>query len=141
MNHIVLSVESGSQRVLKEIMHKPLNLSIVERVISDCRELGISTDVAILMGLPGETKSDIEDAKDFFGSIKPNWFRFSMATPLVGSEMLDICLDKGYLKGDYLKCDFKKPIIETEDFTPEYIQETAYLLNLEFNFVRNVDGY
>ena len=53
--------------------------------------------------------------------------------------MLDICLDKGYLKGDYLKCDFKKPIIETEDFTPEYIQETAYLLNLEFNFVRNVD--
>lgn len=139
MNHIVLSVESGSQRVLKEIMHKPLNLAIVERVISDCRELGISTDVAILMGLPGETKNDIEDAKKFFNSIKPNWFRFSMATPLVGSEMLDICLEKGYLKGDYLKCDFKKPIIETEDFTPEYIQETTYLLNLEFNFVRNSD--
>lgn len=136
---LVLSVESGSSRVLKEIMHKPLNLGIVRRVVADCRDLGIASDISILIGLPGETKQDIEDALAFLKTIDATWFRISMATPLLGSEMLEICIKKGYLKGDYLSCDFKRAIIETEDFTAAYIQEKAYAMNLELNFVENAD--
>ena len=139
VNQLVLSVESGSDRVLREIMHKPLNLSIVKRVANDCRDLGIYTDVNILIGLPGETKQDIEEAGNFLKTINANWFRINVATPLVGSEMLAECLKKKYIKGDYLACDFKKAIIETEDFTVEYIQTKAYDLNLELNFVANSD--
>lgn len=137
LRQLVLSVESGSNRVLREVMHKPLNLSIVSRVIRDCRELGISPDVAILIGLPGETKKDIEDTRTFLKTLDATWFRINVATPLVGSEMLDISIKKKYLKGNYLDCDFKRAIIETEDFTAEYIQEKAYALNLELNFVEN----
>ena len=137
--HLILSVESGSDRVLKEVMHKVLNLSIVKRVIEDCRDLGIATDLSILIGLPGETKQDLEDALTFFKTINPTWFRISVATPLVGSEMLEICLKKNYIKGDYLDSDFKRCVVETEDFTSEYIQEKAYSMNLELNFVENGD--
>lgn len=139
VEHLVLSVESGSNRVLKQVMHKPLDLSIVERVIADCRDLGIATDVSILIGLPGETKQDIEDARAFFKTIKPTWFRISIATPLVGSEMLEICIKNDYIKGDYADCDFKTAVIETEDFSTEYLEEKAYALNLELNFVENGD--
>ncbi|HBL52316.1 MAG TPA: B12-binding domain-containing radical SAM protein [Candidatus Blackburnbacteria bacterium] len=139
LNELVLSVESGSDKVLREVMHKPLNLSIVKRVIKDCQELGIDTDVAILIGLPGETKKDIEDTRSFLKTLNATWFRINIATPLAGSEMLEICLRKNYLKGDYISCDFKRPVIGTEDFTPEYIQEKAYALNLELNFVENSD--
>ena len=139
VDHLILSVESGSNRVLKKIIHKPLNLSIVKRVINDCRELGIATDVAVLIGLPGETKQDIEDARSFFKTLNPTWFRFSIATPLVGSEMYDIGMKNNYIKGDYINCDFKRAIIETEDFTAAYIQEKAYSLNLELNFLLNGD--
>jgi len=137
MDNLVLSVESGSERVLREIMHKPLNLSIVKRVIRDCHELGISTDISILIGLPGETKQDIEDARSFLKTLDATWFRISMATPLVGSEMFDICMKNNYIKGEFLSCNFKKAIVETEDFTPKYIEEMAYFLNLELNFVHN----
>ena len=139
INQLVLSVESGSNRVLKEIMHKPLNLSIVKRVADNCRELGIYTDVNILIGLPGETKRDIEDARAFLKTINVNWFRIYVATPLVGSEMFDICIKNNYLKGDYIGCDFKRAVVETEDFTAEYIQEKSYSLNLELNFIGNSD--
>lgn len=139
LNQLVLSVESGSDRVLREIIHKPLNLSIVKRVVEDCRALGIYTDANILIGFPGETKQDIEDARLFLKTINANWFRINMATPLAGSEMLDICLKKNYIRGNYLECDFKKAIVETEEFTVEYIQEKAYTLNLELNFVENSD--
>ena len=48
--------ESGSQRVLKEVMKKPLNQKIQRQVFKDCRELGIDTDVNIIIGMPGEKK-------------------------------------------------------------------------------------
>ena len=138
VNHIVLSIESGSSKVLK-LMRKPLKLDITERVINDCNELDIATDISILMGIPGETKQDIEDAQTFFKSIKPTWFRFSVATPLVGTELLDIARENDYVKGDYINCDYKKGIIETEDFSPAYIEEKIYFCNLKFNFVLNND--
>ncbi|NQT22499.1 MAG: B12-binding domain-containing radical SAM protein [Candidatus Omnitrophica bacterium] len=139
INELILAIESGSNRVLKEIMHKPLDLNIVKNVAGNCRELGIYTDVNILIGLPGETKRDIEDARAFLKTIYANWFRINVATPLVGSEMLDICLKKNYIKGSYIDCNYKKAVVETEDFTAEYIQEMAYFLNLELNFVENSD--
>lgn len=139
VNQLVLSVESGSERVLREIMHKPLNLGIVKRVVEDCRALGIYSDVNILIGLPGETRQDIEDTRAFLKTIDANWFRINVATPLVGSEMYEICLEKDNLKGNYLDCNYKKAVVETEEFTAEYIQEMSYLLNLELNFVQNAD--
>ncbi len=139
LNQLVLSVESGSDRVLREIMHKPLNLSVVKRVIADCRQLEIAADVAILIGLPGDTKQDIEDARVFLKTLNATWFRINIATPLVGSEMLDTCVKRKYLKGEYIGCDYKRAIVETEDFTVEYLQEKIYSLNLELNFVENGD--
>lgn len=139
INHIVLSVESGSARVLKEIMHKPLNLETVKRVTADCRELQIDTDINILIGLPGETKQDIEETRAFLKTLYPSWFRIYTAAPLVGSEMYNICVKNDYLKGSHIGSGWKKSVIETPEFTPEYIQEKVYFLNLELNFVYNSD--
>jgi len=139
LKQITIAVESGSNRVLKDIMHKPINLDMAKRVVKGCRELGIETDANILIGLPGETKKDLEDSRMFLRTLDVNWFRIYIATPLIGSEMLQICIEKKYLKGDYSGRDFKKAGIETEEFTAEYIQEQAYLLNLEINFVYNSD--
>ncbi len=139
VNQLLLSIESGSSRVLKEIMHKPLDLSIVKRVADDCRELEIYTNANVLIGLPGETKQDIEDTRLFLKTIDVNWFMIFCANPLIGSEMYEICKKKKYLKGDFVGSDYKKAVVETEDFTAEYIQEMAYTLNLELNFVENSD--
>lgn len=137
VNLLVLAIESGSERVLKEVMHKPLNMNIVKRVMKDCRELGIDTDINIIIGLPGETKEDIEDARAFLKTLYGTWFRIYAAVPLVGSEMFKICLEKGYIKEGFIDGDFKKAVIETEHFTSEYIQKAAYSLNLDLNFVSN----
>ncbi|MEK7658929.1 MAG: radical SAM protein [Patescibacteria group bacterium] len=139
INSLILPVESGSERVLKEIMHKPLNLSIVKRVVDDCRELGIYTDANVLIGLPGETKKDIEDARLFLKTIGANWFHIHCAGPLAGSEMYEICKEKNYLAGGYVGADFRRAVVQTEDFTSDYIQKKAYMLNLELNFVENND--
>lgn len=139
VNHLVLAIESGSDRVLKDIMKKPLKLHIAKRVADDCRELGIYANANILIGLPGETKQDIEDTRRFLKTVNANWFIVLAASPLVGSEMHDICEAKGYLKEGYIGKDYKNAVVETEHFTAEYIQEQMYLINLELNFVNNPD--
>lgn len=139
VTQLILAVESGSERVLKYVMHKPLKLDIVRRVANDCRELGIYTDCNILIGLPGETPKDIDDAREFLKTIKADWFRINVATPLVGSEMHEICEEKNYFKEEPLMGNYKKAIIETEDFTAAYIQEISYLMNIELNFVNNAN--
>jgi len=139
INQLVLSVESGSDRVLKKVMKKPLKLSIVQQVTEDCRKLDIYTYANILIGLPGETKKDIEDARVFLRSTGANWFGIFCATPLVGSEMHEICDAGGNLDDAWIGSDYKTAAIHTEEWTSEYIQEMTYLFNLELNFVFNSD--
>ncbi len=139
VRNLVLPVESGSEKVLREQMKKPLKFRISERVARDCREIGIYTNTNILIGMPGETKADIEEARVNLKKIETNWFNIVCASPIVGSEMHALAKEKKYIKIDTMGSDFREAAIETEDFTREYIQEMQYLMNLELNFVNNTD--
>jgi len=139
VNQLTLAVESGSQRVLKELMKKPLKTEITERVANDCYEMGIYTDCNIIIGMPGENLDDINEAREFLKELPANWYRINVATPLAGSEMYETALDRGELVGNIKEAGYKACVIETDHFTPHQINELAYSLNLELNFVYNTD--
>lgn len=137
-HQLVVPVESGSARVLK-LMRKPQNLASVKKACELLRELDIYINVNMMIGFPGETKQDIEDARRFLPTLYANWFSLFIAAPLSGSEMYDTCLKKGYIKKDHIGVNYKKATLETEDFTADYIQEMHDTMNLELNFVYNSD--
>lgn len=139
VRHLVLPVESGSEKVLKKQMRKPLKLRISKQVAADCRDIGIYTNTNILIGMPGETKNDLEDARKNLKSIDTNWFNIACASPIVGSEIHDISLAKGYISIGTLGADYRTAVINTEDFSAEFIQEYQYFMNLDLNFVNNAD--
>ena len=139
VDQLVLAVESGSSEVLHKIMHKPLRLDIIQRVTKDCRNVGIYTDCNLVIGQPGETAEHFEESRQFLRTTFANWFRPNVATPVTGSELLKRSVDGGYLKGEYSHSDYKKAVIETNDFTAKGLQKVAYLMNLELNFVYNSD--
>ena len=139
VKQLVLPIESGSQRILKNVMKKPLKLESIKRVIGYCDKLNLYTYCSVLIGLPGETKDDIEESLIFLKKLRVNWFGVFIANPLVGSEMFDICLDNNYLSNDWIGSDFKRAVINTPEYTADYIEEKAYLMNLDLNFVNNSD--
>ena len=139
VRQITLAVESGSARILKEVMKKPLKLSITSRVVSDCNDLGIYTDCNIILGMPGETMADIQETRQFLLSLNANWYRINVATPLAGSEMYIKAKEKGQIVGDIRFAGYKKCVIQTEHFAPGDIEKIAYELNLELNFLCNTD--
>ena len=65
-------------------MRKPLKLDRIPQVTKDCRDIGIYTDCNIIIGMPGETKQDIAESREFLKSIYADWFRVFVATPIPG---------------------------------------------------------
>lgn len=139
INELVLPVESGSGRVLKELMHKPLKPEIVQRVVKDCRDIGIFTDCNIIIGMPGETLQDIKDGRNFLRTLGGDWYRIFVATPIPGSDIFKTCIEKNYFKIHPLKANYKRAVIETESLNPTQIQEVSYEINLDINFVNNAN--
>ncbi|PCH65329.1 MAG: radical SAM protein [Gammaproteobacteria bacterium] len=139
VHELVLPIESGSARVLKELMRKPLRLDLVTEVAKNCREAGIYTDCNIILGMPGETKEDIDDSREFLKTVYADWFRVFVATPIPGSEMYETCEANDYFKITPLKANYKRAVIETGEMTPEYVQHMTYYMNIELNFVYNAN--
>jgi radical SAM superfamily enzyme YgiQ (UPF0313 family) len=122
---IFLTVESGSQRVLEEVIDKHLRLESVVEAAEACRKLGLKARSGFIMGLPGETLQDMQRTVDFAHRLKRKYGirgHNTLATPLYGTRLYDICLEKGYLRQemtpDAVARSFEEGgMIETEDWT------------------------
>ena len=139
INNMLFPLESGSERVLKELMNKHTNLAHAKKMIAYCHDQGMQVQANFIVGYPGETLDDIEATISFIKDVGVfDWVRFFPATPFHGSHLYDLCKEKGYLITDSYEMysgDF--PIIKTPDFTPDDIRYLSYKLNLLFNFVNN----
>jgi radical SAM superfamily enzyme YgiQ (UPF0313 family) len=124
---ISLAVESGSQRVLDQVIHKKLDLAKVVQVATWCRQVGIKARAGYIMGLPGETLPDIEKTIRFAAMLKRKYGirgHVSTATPFYGTELYDRCVKNGYLAGpitpDTAAVGVQgRSLIRTPDFAPE----------------------
>ncbi|MCL2223177.1 MAG: B12-binding domain-containing radical SAM protein [Oscillospiraceae bacterium] len=137
--NILICVENGNEETLKNIIRKPANLAKAKTAIQCLRDAGVTVYSNILFGLPGETKESIDKGIQGLLDLGCDWYLCFVAAPLPGSEMYDICKKNDYLlkDTDVFKMDFKKCVIRTPDFDPEYIEWKVYEANLYVNFVNN----
>jgi anaerobic magnesium-protoporphyrin IX monomethyl ester cyclase len=135
---ITLAVESGSDYVLQKLIHKPHRVDMIKPAVEILRKNGISIDAFIIIGLPGELESHREETMQMIMNAGFDWVKFSLALPVVGSRLYDICKKNGYLvNSDFSRHVTTKANIKTPDIDPEYIEDKVYLMNLEANFVHN----
>lgn len=136
-----LAVESGSERVLNEIIHKPYKkLSLVKDVVKLLRRKKLYIRGFLIIGFPGETKAEIDESVQFMKKVGFNWVAIYLASPLAGSELYRICKENNLLLTDDLKnSHYGKSNIRLDHSSPKEIEEKRYLTNLEVNFVENYD--
>lgn len=137
----VIAIESGNEETLKRLVRKPSSLRKAREAIEHLRGQGIVVIANAIIGFPGETKAAIEAGIQTLVDMGANWYKCLIATPLPGSEMYEICKRNGYFVdgADVFGMDFKRCIIRTPDFEPDYIEEKVYEMNLRLNFVENYD--
>jgi magnesium-protoporphyrin IX monomethyl ester (oxidative) cyclase len=121
---VTLAVESGNQRVLTEVMRKPLHLAKAKHYADKLRARGVRVDAMFVIGLPGETQAEIEDTVRYALALELDDVSFFIATPYPGTALYEQCVAGGLLAADYALDKLqvhKRGFIKTPEFTPEEI--------------------
>lgn len=121
---IGISVESGSQRVLKEVMHKPLNLQIIPPLVKKFKALGIMMVADFIIGLPGESWKDIRTSFDYAYSMDIDICNFNIAVPYPATDMYRHMVANHMLPEDFAFDErfFITGLVSTGEFQPEELK-------------------
>ncbi|MBC8554276.1 MAG: B12-binding domain-containing radical SAM protein [Candidatus Brocadiales bacterium] len=152
---LIFGVESGSQRVLNNVIRKSLKLKDVEKACYSAKRSGVITRAFFIMGLPGERKIDILKTSYFMIKLALKYNTFGgtgFAIPLFGTELYKVSIEKKYLKDDLTYENFeivytKKGMLRTEDFSPDFVlrvigitEKLLYYLEIVIFFKRIVNS-
>jgi radical SAM superfamily enzyme YgiQ (UPF0313 family) len=136
---VALAIESGSEYMIRNVIHKPLRLEMVKPVIQLLKDKGLFVEGFFVNGLPGETDEYRQETLNFIKEVELDWSGFSLAAPYRGSPLYDICVNNGFISRDLKIGDVEndKYIIKVPGVDPDYITKATYLMNLDVNFVNN----
>ena len=141
VTQVSLPVESGSERMLKEVIKKPLDLKQVKPVVELLRKYDIVTTGNFICGMPGETPLDRKLTENFIEDTGFNNVTFFVATALKGTRLYEECVEKGFIDNTdiFAKKSFFNGYITAPNIDPDEMTEYAYHLNLKYNFIMNFD--
>ncbi|MES2710387.1 MAG: radical SAM protein [Pseudomonadota bacterium] len=101
--HIVYGVESGSERVRRQIMQRHATNQRFRDVFRWTKEAGIMATANYIIGTPGETLAEMKETIDLHHELDPVDFGYFVFYPYPGTALFQLCRDKGYLPEDYLE--------------------------------------
>lgn len=124
---VVMSPESGSARVLKQIIHKPGSKQHCRDLARWCKELDLELAADFVIGFPGETWDEMRETAAFAEELDADAVKFAVATPFPGTELFELAVKRGLLPADFdfYRDDalgFANPVIETEEFTRQELR-------------------
>ncbi|MFA6525935.1 MAG: radical SAM protein [Candidatus Buchananbacteria bacterium] len=129
MYSLRMSIESGNQNVLNNVIKKNVNLVQIAEAVKICRKIGMHNEGCFILGVPGET---IQTMKDTIAYSKDTGFdrvvKF-IYQPFPNTVLYDICVAKGYLSADYdpnrLYVTGNQCYVQTEEFSPSDVLRLA----------------
>ncbi|GAG95756.1 unnamed protein product, partial [marine sediment metagenome] len=136
--HITVAPESGSERVIKEIMNKEQDLESVTRIVKHASKIGLKTAAFFIIGLPGETIQDVKLSIKYICQLAIagiDEVGISLFIPLPGSELYDILLTQGKINNDWSSYatigDMSKAVSWSEEISDHelnQLRKRAYLI-------------
>lgn len=79
-------VESGSDAVLKRL-NKGTTVEQVKNAVQICREAGVKVGFSVMLGMPGETRAELQQTIDLVFDLKPDWVYWAAFIGLPGAEL------------------------------------------------------
>jgi len=121
---ISVAIESGNERVLKDIVHKPIkNLKRVPEIIEKVKSKGIFCIANFIIGFPGEKWDEIRETINFAEHCGAEYIKLFIAVPLYGTEMYHIAKGMNLLthNNEYPIVDWRYSQIKSDEWTAKDI--------------------
>jgi len=118
-----VAIETGNQRVMKEVVMKPVTLSKIPDKIKKIQEKGMFVIANFIVGYPGEKWDEILDTIRFAEHCLADYIKIFVAVPLKGTKMWDLAIRLDALEPaveDY-RVDWRYGQIRSDEWTPKDI--------------------
>ena len=125
-------VESGSQRVLKDIIKKPLTVEKVKGLVRYCKAIGLDHSMFLVIGMPGEKLSDMWESFKLAAECGCFTPHISVATPYPGTQLYENCVKNGYFSKPFSLDDLfiRSFLIKTPDWNEDDLKRILFKGNL-----------
>ncbi len=119
--YICIAIESGTERVLKQVIGKPVDYEQAKRMVRCARDLGIYVAANFIVGFPTETWDEIRQTIRFAEELDANYVKLFHAIPLRHTRLWDLCERTGAFKADFRQDDIRWSVgqIESAEFRSE----------------------
>jgi len=105
-------VETATPRLL-EYIDKKITPDRVRKVFGMTRAAGIQSLAYLMIGIPTETRQEMEDTIEFARALETDYVQFSICTPYPKTELYARLIEDGTISWDYWQAFAEKP---TNDF-------------------------
>ena len=122
---LTIAFESGDQEVLSRIIKKPLNLEKAAGLVRKIQKKGILTFGYFICGFPDETPEQVMKTFQFARKVDLDGAGFFIANPTPGSELFDVCRQRGYIKGEFSfeNIEYILPNFGTDHMSAEELEQ------------------
>lgn len=140
---IYLGIESGNERLRREVMNRKVGDARIIRACREAQEAGIQVWTFNIVGIPGETVETIDEAMNLNRIINPHFVSVSIFQPLPGTKLHDICVEKNLITSKH-KSNFyddsvlNLPTISHDDLIRKYREFQD--LSLEIRLAHEAKG-
>ena len=97
---IYIGIESGSPRIL-ELINKKISMDQIRKAVELIKKHGINVTGSFILGLPTETKKDIEKTIDFALSLPLDGISFFTFTPYPNTPLRDLAFQHGEVSEEW----------------------------------------
>lgn len=132
---MLFGIESGSEE-LRRKLNKYIDDDKIYETFEICHELGIVTQAAFIVGIPGETEQDLQKTVDMAFGIHADLLPFSNFTPVRGSVLFKELLAAGRLKDETDINALQKIVFPYEKIRQNYSSVPTRELNVVRAFFR-----
>lgn len=121
-----IGVESGSERVRREILNRRYSNDDVIEAVRLARKHGLKVAFYNMIGLPGETIDDFQETVRINRLCQPDWHSAYIFFPYPGTVLHSLCREKGLLKHPLdTRNERYKPALDLPGFTRSQIQKAS----------------
>jgi magnesium-protoporphyrin IX monomethyl ester (oxidative) cyclase len=132
-----LALESGSQRILSEIMRKPVELRKAMRTVEYAKHLDFEIIGYFMIGLPTETKDEVLRTVELARSDLFDYVVFSIYTPEIDTPLYDYCVQNELLDRSSDTSDLSKRAesnLVFKEYDREFLTDIRQNVWKEINF-------
>lgn len=120
---INIGLESGSERVRKEILKRNYSNKDIISVVNLARKFGLKVAFYNMIGIPGETKADFEETVKLNRICLPDWHMTGIFFPYPGTDIYQTAKNLGLLdKKIDSNLERNRALFDLSGFTKKQIQ-------------------